>query len=83
MSISLSISVDNFEIKNNKKDLTNHNQRGLIIFSFPPKKLAIYFYCRLNTVFIIIYGKKSSEFINFAGCLHPVNKVLYQLSLSH
>ena len=83
MSITLSISVDNFEIKNNKKDLTNQNRHGLIIFSFPPKKLARYFYCRLNTVFIIICGKNPSEFINFAGCLHLVNKVLYQLSLSH
>ena len=83
MSIILSISVDNSKIKKNKKDLTNQNQRGLINFSFPPKKLARYFYCHLNTVFIIIYGKNSSEFINFAGCLHPVNKVLYQLSLSH
>ena len=37
--------------------------------------LAPKFYSSLNTVFIMFYNKSREDFINFAGCLHPVNKV--------
>jgi len=69
--------------KINKKDLTNPNQLGLSIFFIPPKKLAQKFYWSLNTVFITFYGKNRQEFINFAGCLHLVNKVTKALKHSN
>ena len=83
LSTTLSIDVENYLKKINKKDLTNPNQLGLSIFFIPPKKLAQKFYWSLNTVFIIFYGKNRQEFINFAGCLHLVNNVTKALKHSN
>jgi len=79
MSTTLSIDVENCLKKNNKKHLTNSNQCGLSFFFKTSKKLAQIFYSYLNTVFITFCDKNSLKFINFAVCLHPVNKVVKQL----
>lgn len=57
MSITLSIVVEKYLKKINKKDLTNSNF-SCLSFSFKtPKKLAQKFYSSLNTVFISFCGK--------------------------
>ena len=83
LSIRLSIVVEKYLKKNNKKDLTNSNRCGLSISLKRQKKLALNFNWYLNMVFITIFDKNPGEFINFAGCLHPVNNILYRLYLSH
>ena len=83
LSIRLSIVVEKYLKNFGKKDLTNSNRCGLSISLKRPKKLALNFNSDLNIVFITDFDKNPGEFINFAGCLHPVNKMLYRLCLSH